>query len=362
MSSFSSTVLLWLLLCHSSWWPLIASAPQPSKKPQKQHFNDLPGELQETILYQAIMTCPPTNLSRIALINQNSYQVFCRHKQDIYPRAYSLFCDKRAWITEAIQAAACAAEPKHLNTLLQLENWHFQQVFTKAHTSLKTAQEWQRHGVSLLITYAVACEIMNLYACHAVIQAMPHTHLSYSELKATQHATTKSATAKVAWHAATCMIGDTLIPFCYTAANLATTVGTDASPTISAILRQGQPITTAAAYRVAETSTWLSLLDPEKHDLYQNIYSMVSNKLKASDQANRCTWFSSVEHLEEHLDNHFGPHSRLAKEIGIHLTPTQYQQRYSFIAPYLQELRRVAHKVRELTSYDQYSRVTLENG
>ncbi|MDD9952475.1 MAG: hypothetical protein OXT67_13015 [Zetaproteobacteria bacterium] len=356
---------------------------QQHKRLSKGLFEQLPEGLKYEMWLQ-IMADDPINAERVALTNTKTHEIFNSNRNKINPHRYQLLPQQTKWVEQAITAGIEGTEASHMLNFLSLEQHAVEKLLQKKEARLRTSMDWRKHGISLIAAWNAILQATESAALKAAgnaaggaasdafLETVEHIDLEEAEEEARRvaeeaawtavgdaaHSTAKSATEnavnsmirEVAEAAADEAINHTNWNEAVTLAE--NKAWDEAYEALSERELASHEALGTIAYRISETVSWLYILDP-KLQVLEASYAAASNTLTNNDALlESCIWFQSAKALEETINAEFDHHnSEFGKDKNrVLLSAKDYHLRYKYVAFYLDNLRRIQTKVRQLKS------------
>ncbi|MDD9951705.1 MAG: hypothetical protein OXT67_09090 [Zetaproteobacteria bacterium] len=320
-----------LLLCLQS--TQLHAGPKTGPKTtqtDKLRLTDLPKELKIGIFAKAIAKSRKNALPLLQLNSQ--YLPLVQESLQEVPYISKVLQQKKAWLEQAIVASVHGHELKHLQQLIDFEDSLLTRLLTEKEKSLVTTVDWTRHGLATLLAVSVNWETACDAAQDASYQAAGESayHTAWKAARYVAKNAIKNATGyQLAYYPVKDAIGHATYHAAYHAA------WTDMQA-----LHTG-----TTHYHIAETSSWIVFLDPERQALEQAYHAAYTHPTLLEWEPANEDWFACVQSLEANIAKHFGKSSILGARGPTPMSDEIYQYRYQFVKPLVEHLRRIGTKV-----------------
>ncbi|MDD9951922.1 MAG: hypothetical protein OXT67_10205 [Zetaproteobacteria bacterium] len=336
-----------LLLCTPL--PNVWAHPIPPENTRQElqklslTLTDLPEDTQKDIFTQVIRASRD-NIAALLLVHP-TFPPLIHASCQPFPYIAKIIVNKVIWTQQAVHAALKHQEPEHLLQLAEFETTFLLEKLLQAkEKSLNTSTEWKKHGLAALLTISAAWDAAKKAAMHATWDTAPATSTRHPSSTHAAWDAARRATQTLTWHTS----WDAAKTAAWNAAweNAKTAAQTAASHALQTHTHAQH--TAKIAYRVAETHAWITFADPEKQAL-EKAYDAAYKHLPDHDLSpNTWNWLSSRQSLEASIQKHFGPQSPLGKDENLLVSQTEYQYRYQFVQPLIQNLRRIVAQAEQL--------------
>ncbi|MDD9952577.1 MAG: hypothetical protein OXT67_13535, partial [Zetaproteobacteria bacterium] len=321
-------------------------------------FQQLPLDVQQKIMLR-VMHESPQDIENIAEVNQEMFALFLQHRSQLellYPQHIAKHL--HLWILHALENQAHHTQPKHLQLFLRFENQQLAKVLAMKSAALTTSQEWKLHGAALVAAYAYTASLIYsdvmIDAKHAVRklvqQYLDDDQAQNDAVMYIERYVTHDAPLANAKYTVSHSLHDASWDHLDVGASMASSDITEEA--LEWFFAQMNKLDTdmmgKSAYYVAETVSWLMMLDPQR-DIFGRVYDKVRARLVSSGVVDPEGWFVSSRELEQKIAHYFGRDGELGRDGNhVKLAECQYVQRYKYVEFYIQQLRDVQCMIEKL--------------
>lgn len=313
-----------------------------NKKTQTFPFMDLPENIQELIIAEAISNNPQTafKLSQVSKDIQKLTNAEVERNAPL-KALHDLTKNRDRWIASARQAGIDGIESNHLLEILEIEKILFAQFLIQKERTIGSNQfKWKKHALTILFSYSAAkytaWDATYYTAWDATWGAIWNTakHVAWNETKNAAFDSAWNVLRSANWNtidrSTSLAVGNTdrnaALRAVREAARAAARNAGDYSDSYvtsdNALTATKHAAKHAAldatkhavldsaekagriAYRVAETQAWIKMLDP-KLKTFEKAYNSAYSQLDDISEEQLVRWFSSKQNFERKLNQYF---------------------------------------------------------
>lgn len=205
---------------------------------------------------------------------------------------WTLLHNPQRWMDAAIVAAEKDCEPEHLFEIAAVKDIFFTRLLKAREAQLATPEEWKRHALTTLLTFYGVGDAAKDAAWYAV--GCMVGSFAWFTASETAWSLAVDGARYASWHAAGRIAKDVAR---YAAEDVAGAAAREAAKHATRHATASKAIR-RTAYRVAETQSWITFLDPDKQVL-QKVYAAAHASLGEDFQQH---WCASQEHFHHQVD------------------------------------------------------------